>query len=145
MKPMHLIQIFLIIASIIGFSCDKERQTENNKASEGSGDYASQELCDAVKILDASLDALEDSESLSEFKNDYAKVKQDFQTVKKAAGAKYETECNAFEKALNEFEASLNSFDDGGLISGLIELSSSAAELAAAGEILDEAIDCPGI
>jgi len=67
------------------------------------------------------------------------------QKLREAGGSKYAVECDAFDKALNEFGESLNSFGDGGVISGLLSLAGDAAELAAAGELLDEAIDCPGI
>jgi len=140
-KPLFL--SFTII--IIAIGCDNQRDTERSGDSDPNGNYAPQEVCDAVDDLGASLDALEDSESLAEYRAAYSKVRQDSQKLREAGGSKYAVECDAFDKALNEFGESLNSFGDGGVISGLLSLAGDAAELAAAGELLDEAIDCPGI
>ena len=102
------------------------------------------EVCEAVDALDASLDHLGDSESVDEYKTRYATVRQDFETLRNASGGKYAAETQAFESALDEFEASLASLGNDWMLSGLLELAGDSASLAAAGDTLDYAIDCPG-
>ena len=100
-------------------------------------------VCAAVEALDESLDALEDSESIEEYRARKDVVRQDFDKLRTVSGGKYEAECDAFESSLAEFEQSLASLGDGGLISGVLGLAADAAKLAAAGDRLDDAIDCP--
>jgi len=126
--------------------CPGSKQAEGSTkaaASAKTDGNAPQTVCAAADTLEISLDALEDSESSEEYKTRYDVVRQDFQKLRKASGGKYDVELNAFEKEMTEFGKSLTSLDDGGLISGLLGLAEEAAELAAAGDHLDDAIDCP--
>ena len=120
-------------------------------ASGGSGDAPS-ELCAALGPLDASLDVLEDMDpgehSVEDYKAQFDIVDQDFQNLRAAdtAGV-YTVDFDRFEVAMASFEDGLVSLlsGDGGILSAFFGLASGAADLAVAGEILDEAIDCPGI
>ena len=122
--------------------CGEQQSTEKADESGTAAGDSTRAVCAALGNLEESLDALEDSESLDEYKANYELVQQDFQELRSADGGEHQAELNAFESSLSEFQNSLSSFDDGGLISGLLDLASDAAELAAAGEALDEAIDC---
>jgi len=113
-----------------------------NATSEATSDEEG--VCAAVGALDASLDYLGDSESVDEYRERYAAVSEDFAALRSASGGKYAAETDAFETALNEFGSSLASLGDGGLLTGLLDVAGDAAELAAAGDVLDDAIDCPG-
>jgi len=132
----------------LSFGCSGASDSDNaptaNAAAAAAPGSESTATCTAVEALDVSLDELEDSESVDEYRDRYAVVRQDFETLRNSSGGKYATETAAFESALDEFEASLTSLGDGGLLSGLLGLASDAATLAATGDNLDDAIDCPG-
>jgi len=139
----HLFSIGLVIvALVVATGCGNQSGTD---VAEGPGEAATQAqtpLCDAVEKLDVSLDALEDCESIDEFKSAYATVEQNYQAARAEGGEEYAAEFDAFDAALAEFEESLTSLDDEGLISGVLGLAADAAKLAAAGDELDDAIDC---
>ena len=119
-------------------------------AADAIGD-APTEVCAALDPLEASLDVLEDMDpgehSVEEFQAQFEVVHQDFQNLRAAdTSGIYTADFDRFEAALAEFEDGLTSLlsGEGGLLSGFFGLASGAADLAVAGEILDEAIDCPG-
>lgn len=129
-------------ALIAGCGSDNDDSMNPDAASVSADRGVSEEVCEAVDVLEASLDRLEDSESIDEYKDRIAQVRADFESLRNAGGGKYAAEVSAFETALDEFEESLTSLDDGGLISGMLDLAGNAAELAVAGDRLDDAIDC---
>jgi len=146
-SQLSMVLALALLVAVLGCGGAGDDDRSDAKRAEDSGDeskYASSEVCTAVAALEASLDALEDSDSLEDYRTRKAVVRQDFQKLRTASGGKYATECDAFESSLVEFEQSVESLDDGGLISGLLGLAKDAAELAAAGDRLDDAIDCPG-
>ena len=143
---MNRSQSYLVIALaflvVVGCGGGSDDSRNDAKTAGGAGD-ASSEVCAAVDALDVSLDALTDSDSIDEYKTRKEVVRRDFEKLRTASAGKYAAECDAFESSLVEFEQSLKSLDDGGLISGLLDLAEEAAELAVAGDRLDDAIDCP--
>lgn len=142
---ISLYQLLLIVSSFLllpGCSgADNGDRSRDENAMPATKEIA---VCEAVNTLDASLDSLEDSESMDEYKTRYATVREDFETLRNASGGEYAAETQAFESALDEFEASLASLGDEGILSGLLGLAGDAANLAVAGDTLDDAIDCPG-
>ena len=136
----------VIFISLFGLTtgCSGAGDSDSAPAASAPSASGATAACTAVEALDASLDKLEDSESMDEYRSQYAVVRTDFETLRSSSDGKYATETAAFESALDEFEASLASLGDGGLISGMLELAGDAAELVAAGDRLDDAIDCPG-
>jgi len=143
MKRSQINQVVCLVMIILSSGCSGASDSESETISQSSPDSGATDTCTAVETLDASLDKLEDSESMDEYRARYAVVRQDFETLRDSSGGKYAAETTAFESALDEFEASLASLDDGGLLSGLLGIASDAASLAAAGDNLDDAIDCP--
>ena len=120
---------------------------ESDEGSSVSGTVASAsgadtETCVVLEALEVSLDRLEESDSFSEYRERYAQVREQFEKLRVSSDSRYAAETKAFESALDEFEASLNSLGDNGLVSGLLQLAGDTAELAAAGDTLDDAIDC---
>ena len=74
-------------------------------------------------------------------------IRQDFENLRSADTAgEFTADFDRFETAMAEFEEGLTSLlsGEGGILSGIFGLAEGAAELAIAGDILDEAIDCPG-
>ena len=143
MKRSQINQVVCLVMIILSSGCSGASDSESETISQSSPDSGATDTCTAVETLDASLDKLEDSESMDEYRARYAVVRQDFETLRDSSGGKYAAETTTFESALDEFEASLASLDDGGLLSGLLGIASDAASLAAAGDDLDDAIDCP--
>lgn len=131
-----------LVAAVVLAGCAGPGGEQEAAPSTGSETGSANPICAALDGFEASLDALEDSESIEEYKANYEQVREDFQAVKAADSGENQDALNAFEEAMNEFQESLSSFDDGGLISGMLDLATDAAELAVAGERLDEAIDC---
>jgi len=139
-----LINLVLFFATIsLSTGCNGAGDGESESASNTTTSSEATAACTAVEALDVSLDDLEDSESMDEYRVRYDVVRQDFETLRNASGGKYADETKDFEAALDEFEASMSTLGEGGLISGLLELAGDAAELAEAGDNLDDAIDCP--
>jgi len=136
--------ILLFAALILSSGCSKADDSESETASATAAEGAATATCTAVNALDASLDKLEDSESVDEYHARYTDVRQDFETLRASSDGKYAAETTAFESALDEFEASLASLGDAGVLSGLLGLAGDAAKLVEAGDNLDDAIDCPG-
>ena len=121
------------------------------KGSAASAGPAPADLCTALDVLEVSLDELGDMDpgehSVQEYQAQFEIVREDFEDVRAAdSDDQYTAEFDRFELAMADFEESLTSLlsGRGGLFSGIFKLASGAAKLAAAGEILDEAIDCPG-
>ena len=119
-------------------------------AGQATGGPAPTDLCSALDVLEVSLDVLGDMDpdenSVEEYQEQFEVVRQDFENVQSFdTNDMYSNEFDQFELALAEFEEVLTSLLSGraGLISGFFKLASGAADLALAGEILDEAIDCP--
>jgi hypothetical protein len=136
--------MLLAAAPVAWYGCGEASDSDRNPAAETTPAGETTAVCAAVEELDVSLDSLEDSESMDEYKTRYATVREDFETLRNASGGEYAAETQAFESALDEFEASLTSLGDEGILSGLLGLAGDAANLAAAGDTLDDAIDCPG-
>jgi len=141
-RSISVLSLVLTVAIVLPACSDQKSGAAKAEGSSDAQGSPQAELCAAVDKLDASLDALEDSESIDEFSENQAVVKANFQEARAAGGEDYAAEFDAFEEALTEFEASLSSLDNEGLISGLLGLAGDAAELAAAGDALDDAIDC---
>jgi len=120
-------------------------------SAEDKGDNTPAGVCDALPPLEASVDVLEDMDpgehSVEDYEAQFDVVDQDFQNLRAAdtAGV-YTADFDRFEAAMARFEDSLTSLlaGEGGLLSGILELASGAADLAVAEEVLNEAIDCPG-
>ena len=135
----HIFSIGLVFAAlVVATACGDQGGT----GAAGEAGEAPTPLCTALEKLDASLDALEDCESVDEFKSAYATVKQNSDAARAEGGEEYAAEFDAFDAALTEFGNSLTSLEDEGLISGMLGLAADAAELAATGDVLDDAIDC---
>ena len=132
----------VILALLAACGSGNDATTQGDTGSESTGNGNSTEVCEAVDALNASLDRLEDSESVDEYKERHAQVRADFESLRNAGGGEYAAETSAFEAALDEFEQSITSLGDSGLISGMIDLAGDAAVLAEAGDRLDDAIDC---
>ena len=82
---------------------------------------------------------------LADYQAQFDVIQQDWQAVKEIGSDLYPGAIANFDRAMVEFEISLDNLGSGGLISGILNLALAAGELALAGEILDEAIDCPGV
>jgi tetratricopeptide (TPR) repeat protein len=118
-------------------------------------DYASPEVCAAVEVLNASLEVLDNMDPPADTWEDYEAqfrvIQQDFEALQAAdaeTGGVYAAELEAFGNAMATFEEKLLSLGGGGLfdlMSELIGLALAAGDLAIAGDILDDAIDCPGV
>lgn len=136
----------IFVISLFGLSsgCSEAGDSDSAPAAGAAPASGATAACTAVEALDVSLDKLEDSDSMDEYRSQYAVVRADFETLRNSSDGKYATETAAFESALDEFEASLASVGDDGIISGMLGLAGDAAELVAAGDRLDDAIDCPG-
>ena len=117
-------------------------------AAQDSTEPAPAELCAALEVLDASLEVLDrmdpPADSLADYRAQFDVIQQDWQAVKEIGADLYPNAIAAFDRAMIEFERDLDSFGSGGLISGVLNLALAAGDLALAGEVLDEAIDCPG-
>jgi len=120
-----------------------------------AGEYASAEVCAAVEVLDASLDVLDNmdppADTWEDYKAQFQVIQQDYEALQATdaeTGGVYATELEAFANAMSTFEEKLLSLGGGGLLglmSGVMELALAAGDLAIAGDILDDAIDCPGV
>jgi hypothetical protein len=96
------------------------------------------EFCAAVDALEESL-LLMDADSVEEVDALFADVEAAYADVQEAAGDEYAEELQTFEEALTEFEVILESEDV--QIRALVD---ATAELAVAGEVLAEEVDCAG-
>ncbi|UCG88318.1 MAG: hypothetical protein JSW71_07175 [Gemmatimonadota bacterium] len=135
------------VAIMFALGCGGDASSEEAKPAADAAATTSSNVCSLLPELEASLDALEDSDSFDEYESNYEAVKEDFAALRaadKAEGSKYAAELDSFETAMDEFGESLTSLGDGGILSGVLELASDAADLAVAGDRLDEAVDCPG-
>ena len=156
MRRILMMTSALMVAVLVLGACGDDDDSDNGSDASDTAETTapettaapegpSAELCAAIDELDASLDAI-DGDSPGEFQAAFATAQQDFAAVKAAAGDEYAEELAAFEAAMGDFQATLGSFTDGegisGLIEGIGELATAAAELGAAGEALDEQIDC---
>lgn len=127
-----------------GDSADTDAEVEAESSEQdpaAATNGAPQALCDALGPLDQAIDDL-DGDSVEELEAQFDVVQERFDDVQSAAGGQYTEELAQFESGLNEFEAELQSAS-GDPISGLIGLVDATADLAVAGEALDEQIDCP--
>ncbi len=132
------------VATLFAVGCGGGDSNEAEPAADAAA-TASSDVCSLLPELEASLEALEDSDSFDEYESNYEAVKEDFAALRaadEAEGGKYAAELSSFETSMDEFGASLTSLGDGGIISGMLRLASDAADLAVAGDRLDEAIDC---
>jgi len=135
------------VAIMFALGCGGEANSAQGEPAADAAATQSSKVCSLLPELEASLDVLEDSDSLDEYKSNYGAVKEDFAALRaadEAEGSKYAAELESFETAMDEFGESLTSLGDGGILSGVLELASDAADLAVAGDRLDDAIDCPG-
>jgi hypothetical protein len=110
--------------------------SEDAEAADSEGASDSDEFCMAVEELEDTL-LLIDADSVEEVEALFADVQAAYAEVEEAAGGEYDEELEAFDQALADFEAVLSA--DGADIRGVIDAS---AELALAGEVLAEQVDC---
>ncbi len=146
MKPSHVSPL-LGVAMLFAVGCGGDADSNDAEPAADAAATASSSVCSLLPELDASLDVLEDSDSFDEYKSNYEPVKEDLAALRAAddaEGSEYAAELDSFETAMDEFGQSLTSLGDGGILSGVLKLASDAADLAVAGDRLDDAIDCPG-
>jgi hypothetical protein len=87
-------------------------------------------------------------DSLEDYEAQFRVVEQDYEALKDAdaeTGGEYASEIEDFGAAMAKFEEKLLSLDGAGLFSGFFDLVFAAGDLVAAGDSLDDAIDCPEI
>lgn len=152
-----LIAVFFMVV-VFATACDpdfvdqREEQLEaTEEAAEDKGDNTPGSVCEALPPLDASVDVLGDMDpgehSVEDYEAQFEQVRQDFENLRAAdTEGIYTADFDRFEVAMAEFEDGLTGLlaGEGGLLGGILELASGAADLAVAEEVLNEAIDCPG-
>jgi hypothetical protein len=167
MKRLSILMILVIVLSMTITACGsffdaaedsldatadvrEEQLDATGDAADAHGD-APPEVCAALDPLEASLDVLEEMDpgehSVEDYQAQFEVIRQDFQKLREGDTAgTYTADFDRFEAAMAEFEDGLTSLlsGEGGLLSGILGLAEGAAELAVAGDILDDAIDCPG-
>ena len=156
MKRIFYLMVLVTIVSVFLAACDssfdavEDRLDATGDAADTHGDAPS-DVCNALGPLEASLDMLEEMDpgehSVEDYQAQFEVIRQDFENLRSADTAgEYTADFDRFETAMAEFEEGLTSLlsGEGGILSGIFGLAEGAAELAVAGDILDEAIDCPG-
>ena len=150
-RPMAIAAALAMVVALAGCSSDDEATdapaatqatatapaTANPDAGSGSSD--SDDFCVAMESLEESL-FLVDADSVEELETWFAEVEAAYADVQQAAPEEYADDLQTFAQALGDFRAVLES--EGVNVRALLDAS---AELAVAGEILAEKVNCPTV
>ena len=126
----------MLVVLLVGAACSSGSSSLGNEDT-------SNDICSELDELDAALDAI-DGDSVEEFRRTFDAAQEEYAEFREVAIKDYPDEVDAFDDAMDEFERELLDSDGEGIISGVLDLVSAAADLAAAGDRLDDVIDCPG-
>lgn len=111
-------------------------------ADDASSEATPPELCTAIDEVEMAIDAI-DGDDLDQIQAQIDVVQAEFDEVREVAGDQYMEELDTMAAALQQFQDALAELAGGDALGGLLGMADAVAELAAAGEILDEQIDCP--
>ena len=146
-QPMAIAAALALALALTGCSSDSATDASSAAAPAATatappaedGSTGSEDFCVALESLEESL-FLVDADSVAEVETWFAEVQTAYADVQQAAPDEYAEDIQAFGQAMGEFEAVLES--EGVNVRALLD---ATAELAVAGELLAEKVNCPTV